>query len=93
MAWILITAWYGVMSAAAFLLYRHDKRRARAGGWRIPETSLHLIELLGGWPGAVLARRKLRHKTMKTRFLLVSWGIVAAHLALWLVWLWISVPI
>jgi uncharacterized membrane protein YsdA (DUF1294 family) len=90
MPWILIGIWYSAMSALAFLVYGHDKRRARRGGWRIPEHRLHLIELLGGWPGAMLARHLLRHKTMKTRFLLVSWAIVAMHLAAWLIWLWIN---
>ena len=68
-----------VMSAFAFFAYRTDKRRAEAGRWRIPETTLHFAELLGGWPGAFLAQRKFRHKTAKTSFQVVFWAIVLAH--------------
>ena len=35
-----------------------------------PERTLHLLALLGGWPGAILARRRFRHKTMKVPFLI-----------------------
>lgn len=38
-------------------VYRHDKRRAFAGQWRVPEATLHLAEFAGGWPGAFLAQR------------------------------------
>lgn len=81
---------YAVMSVAAAALYALDKRRASAGrGRRIPERTLHTIEALGGWPGAILARRTLRHKSAKASFLVVSWLIVATHAAAWagVVWL------
>lgn len=81
---------YTVMSVAAAALYALDKRRASAGrGRRIAERTLHAIEALGGWPGAILARRALRHKTAKASFLVVSWLIVAMHAAAWagVVWL------
>ncbi len=68
-----------LVSAATFLLYRHDKQRAQTGGWRTPESTLHFAELLGGWPGAFLAQRVFRHKTAKTSFLVVFWAIVGLH--------------
>jgi uncharacterized membrane protein YsdA (DUF1294 family) len=86
--WPFILAWYVLLSTGAFAIYAHDKRRARRGGWRVPEARLHLVELLGGWPGAALARRILRHKTRRVRFLLVSWSIALAHLVAWSLWLW-----
>ena len=54
----------------------HDKDRAVSSGWRVPESSLHLAELLGGWPGALLAQRRLRHKCSKTSYQFVFWNIV-----------------
>jgi uncharacterized membrane protein YsdA (DUF1294 family) len=68
-----------LMSVFAFFLYRSDKRRAETGDWRVPESTLHVIGLLGGWPGAFLAQRKFRHKTSKISFQVVFWTIVLAH--------------
>lgn len=75
---------YLLASVATFLLYRHDKQRARDKGWRVPERALHLGELLGGWPGALIAQQRFRHKTVKVRFRLVFFAIVALHQLLWL---------
>lgn len=66
-------------SAVAWLAYRRDKRSAEAGEWREPEANLHLLELVGGWPGAFLAQRKFRHKTRKLSFQIVFVGIVLLH--------------
>ncbi|HEY0085229.1 MAG TPA: DUF1294 domain-containing protein [Allosphingosinicella sp.] len=49
-------------------LFRLDKRRAVAGGRRIPEADLLSFALIGGTPGAFLARRLFRHKTRKQPF-------------------------
>ena len=80
-----------LMSLLTVLAYAWDKRRAIRGGWRIPESRLHLLELLGGWPGALVARHWLRHKTQKGSYRLVFWFIVLLHLSLW--GLWVSRPL
>ena len=49
-----------------------------------PEVRLHLFELLGGWPGALVAQQAFRHKTRKLSFQLVFWGIVLLHQLFWL---------
>lgn len=72
----------GVPVAVSFftwLAYWSDKRRAEAGEWRIPEATLHLGELLGGWPGAFLAQRQFRHKTAKVSYQIVFWLTVLVH--------------
>jgi uncharacterized membrane protein YsdA (DUF1294 family) len=63
----------------ALLLYRHDKKCAIEGSWRTPESTLHFVELLGGWPGAYVAQRVFRHKNSKTSYQCVFWLIVLAH--------------
>lgn len=68
-----------VVCALTYLAYRRDKRAAQAGAWRVPESTLHLLELCGGWPSAYFAQRILRHKTSKRSFLSVYWGIVLLH--------------
>jgi uncharacterized membrane protein YsdA (DUF1294 family) len=75
---LLLFAWVAI-SAFCFLAYWADKHRAGSGAWRIPESTLHLLELAGGWPGAFLAQHSLRHKTAKPAFLVVFWLIVALH--------------
>ncbi|XZE43904.1 DUF1294 domain-containing protein [Pirellulaceae bacterium SH467] len=71
-----------VMSLACFVAYGWDKRRAANGGRRVPEQTLHILALLGGWPGAFLGQRHFRHKTKKLSFLIVLWGIVVLHVAI-----------
>jgi len=68
-------------SGLSYLLYAEDKQRAQLGVWRIPESVLQLSALVGGWPGALAAQYRLRHKTAKPGFLMVFWLIVAVHQA------------
>jgi len=83
--WALLV--YGVASLLVLVLYWYDKRSARHGRWRTPENTLHAVELLGGWPGALLAQQVFRHKTRKVSYQVVFWVIVALHQAFWSDWL------
>lgn len=74
--WLGLMVFMALFSMATYGLYWHDKLRAQANGWRIPETTLHIFSLLGGWPGAYLAQRQLRHKTAKRWFQFIFWVIV-----------------
>ncbi|WP_253254158.1 DUF1294 domain-containing protein [Xanthomonas arboricola] len=77
----LLALWYAATSIVAMLTYRRDKRAARRGGQRTPETTLHLIALLGGWPGALLAQAMFRHKSSKAAFQLRFWITVVVNVA------------
>ncbi len=81
---------YGLGSLAAFAFYLHDKQSALRSGWRTPEARLHLIEALGGWPGAYVAQQLLRHKTRKLSFQVLFWLIVVAHQVVWLDYLYLQ---
>lgn len=67
------------VNAVTYSAYASDKRAAREGSRRWPEKSLHLLELLGGWPGAFVAQRRLRHKCSKGRYQFWFWLIVMAY--------------
>ena len=71
------------MSFICFLYYRFDKKRAVNSGYRVPEIRLHLIELLGGWPGGLIAQQIYRHKTKKKSYQLTFWLIVILHFIIW----------
>ena len=66
------------MAVVSYVSYAMDKRRARAKEWRISEVGLHVPELMGGWPGAFVAQRRLRHKVSKVSYQAVFWMIVVA---------------
>ncbi|MCE9610863.1 MAG: cold shock and DUF1294 domain-containing protein [Chthoniobacter sp.] len=87
--WVPVT--YLVMSSLTFAAYASDKLHAERGARRTPEGTLHLLELLGGWPGALLAQEVLRHKTSKTSYQLVFWLVTVAHLGFW-AWLALGRP-
>ena len=75
----MIPTLYVVMSLVTFVAYGLDKLAARRGAWRTPESTLHLLEFLCGWPGAWLAQRILRHKSIKTSFRIVFFVMVALN--------------
>ena len=69
------------VSVATFVVYWWDKNAARKGKWRIPENTLHILALVGGWPGALIGQQTLRHKTQKRSFRVVFWLSVMVNLA------------
>lgn len=80
-AWLIMLAVDVLgLSVLTFVVYAWDKRQSARGGWRVPEQRLHLLSLLGGWPGALLAQAMIRHKTLKRRFRVVFWLTVIGHL-------------
>ena len=69
--WILMLV--SVLSVVCYLVYWLDKRAAQLDQWRTRERSLHLLAVLGGWPGALFAQGRLRHKSRKLGFQVVFW--------------------
>lgn len=75
---------YPLLSLITFKLYAEDKSRARQKRWRIPENTLHLSELAGGWLGGFIAQRQLHHKSRKRSYQIIFWAIVVIHQAIWI---------
>lgn len=63
------------------VLYKSDKSRAQKGKWRIKESTLLLVGILGGAAGALLAMKLFRHKTRHWYFWAVNSAALIAHLA------------
>lgn len=68
-----------LLSGFNYAFYATDKQAAQQGRRRIPEKNLHLVAVLGGWPGALWAQQYLRHKSAKTEFLQVFWLTVIVN--------------
>lgn len=73
---IVVAGLYFVASLVAFIAYALDKSAARNDQWRTKESTLHLVALAGGWPGALAAQRLLRHKSKKQSFQFMFWVTV-----------------
>mgnify|MGYP003644766843 FL=1 len=78
---IPIVAFYAVVSMLAYITYAIDKKSAINNRRRVSEKTLHLLGVVGGWPGAFLAQQRLRHKTQKTAFQVTFWLTVIVNLA------------
>jgi len=64
----LIGALLLALNLFTMLRFWQDKQRAVTGQRRVPEGDLLGLALIGGSPGALLARRLFRHKTRKQPF-------------------------
>jgi uncharacterized membrane protein YsdA (DUF1294 family) len=83
---VLLDVYIGV-SALSYLMYWRDKSAAQNGRRCTPESNLHLADLLGGWPGALVAQHQFHHKTVKQSFQLAFWLTVVLNLVacVWLI--------
>ena len=68
------------INAWTILRFWQDKARAIRGERRIPEADLLGAALMGGTPGAYLARALFRHKTRKEPFSTYLHAIAALQL-------------
>ncbi len=76
---------YCAISLVCFMTYAADKYAARAGGRRTKESTLLLLGLLGGWPGALLAQQFMRHKSIKESFRSAFWQTVVVNVVVFAV--------
>ncbi|WP_430399701.1 DUF1294 domain-containing protein [Flavobacterium sp.] len=77
-----ILIYFILISAFTFLCFGYDKQLARKNKWRIPERTLFFLVLVGGTIGGLGAMQVFRHKTNKTSFMLVVYGILILQLVL-----------
>ncbi|WP_297833688.1 DUF1294 domain-containing protein [Thermomonas sp.] len=70
-----------ILNPVTFIIYWIDKRAAQVSARRTAEKTLHLLELLGGWPAAWLAQVLLRHKSRKENYRYVFLAAAITNLA------------
>jgi uncharacterized membrane protein YsdA (DUF1294 family) len=76
-----------LINLIAFVVFGIDKRKARNGQWRVPESTLFILAIIGGSIGALLGMLVFRHKTKHRKFTIGIPLILALQIAL-LVTLW-----
>ena len=57
-----------VVNVITFVVYGIDKLKAKKGKWRVPETTLLLLAIIGGSVGAWCGVKVWHHKTMHAKF-------------------------
>ena len=80
----LIPLYFLIINALGFALMLADKHRARKKLWRIPESTLMGIAMLGGSLGCLIGMYAVRHKTKHPKFALGIPLILVIQLALFL---------
>ena len=75
------------VNAVTFIAYGIDKYKAKHAKWRISETTLLLLAVLGGSIGAWFGMKVWHHKTMHKKF---KYGvpvilILQVALAVWII--------
>jgi uncharacterized membrane protein YsdA (DUF1294 family) len=76
---LLLPIAYLVVGLIALVMYIVNKRAARLGRWRVPESNLHVADLVGGIAGGLAAQQLLHHKTRKPSFVITTLLIALLH--------------
>ncbi len=80
-----IVIWFLLANVMTLMIYGMDKMAARKAWRRVPESTLLVFGVIGGWPGAIVGQQLFRHKTQKQPFktyfivsVIVSISVIAA---------------
>ena len=65
----LIVVYLVVINLISFTTMGVDKSKARKRSWRIPESTLFVLALIGGSIGSIVGMHLFRHKTKHWYFL------------------------
>lgn len=78
------------INVVTFLLYGIDKWKAKHSKWRVPESVLIWLAILGGSIGSWLGMQTWHHKTLHAKFKYGLPLILLAQIALvvWLIFKW-----
>lgn len=78
----IILIYLAAITLFTFIVYGIDKRRAKKGRWRIPESTLLLLAVIGGSIGAYLGMKVWHHKTRHKKFKYGVPGIIILQIVL-----------
>ena len=64
----IVLIYLAIINVVTFFMYGVDKWQAKQGNWRISETILLMLAVIGGSIGALLGMQVWHHKTMHKKF-------------------------
>ncbi|MBP5331295.1 MAG: DUF1294 domain-containing protein [Lachnospiraceae bacterium] len=77
----IIIAYLAIMNIIGFAIMGADKKKAKDNAWRIRESTLFLISLIGGSIGTLVGMYVFRHKTRHWYFVVGMPLILILHIA------------
>eukprot|EP00667_Euglena_gracilis_P034294 EG_transcript_59030 len=77
----VVGAYFATVNTIAVGLFWYDKRQAEQRRWRVPERTLQLSALVGGWMGGFIAIQRFRHKNKKQAFLTPYYAATGLNVA------------
>ena len=82
---LLLVGYVIIVNLIGFLLMGIDKRKAVKRAFRIPESTLFIVALIGGSLGSLLGMYTFRHKTRHWYFVYGMPAILILHIVIILV--------
>jgi len=79
---LTIAGYFLIMNILGFSLMGIDKWKAKKGAFRIPESTLFIIALIGGSIGSIIGMYTFRHKTRHWYFVYGMPAILILQLVL-----------
>ena len=76
-----IVLYLAIVNLAGLIVMGIDKLRARKRAWRIPESTLFVIALIGGSLGTTIGMHLFHHKTLHWYFLFGMPAILVIQIA------------
>lgn len=66
----ILAVWLVIINFISVIVCIADKSRAKRGKWRVRESTLWVLTILGGGAGMYLTMRLIRHKTLHKSFMI-----------------------
>lgn len=80
---LIACLFYFAISIVTYTVYAFDKQAMLTQGTRIPEIVFHLLNILGGWIGALFAQTLMHHKYHDLGFKFLFWTTLAFNIMLY----------
>lgn len=80
----ILLIYFTAMNVTGLCLMGLDKYKAKKHAWRIPESTLFIIAIIGGSIGCIIGMYAFRHKTRHRSFVYGMPAILLVQLAIFM---------